>query len=72
MSFSKKSLYFGVVTYLAAMIGSLLLALIKLDFTGYEIGRLGLFFVLATTGVVMYRFGVGILPHLKQSQSSAS
>ena len=72
MSFSQKSLYFGVVTYLAAMIGSLLLALIKLDFTGYEIGRLGLFFVLATTGVVTYRLGVGILTHLKKLQSSAS
>ena len=72
MSFSQKSLYFGVVAYLAAMIGSLLLALIKLDFTGYEIGRLGLFFVLATTGVVTYRLGVGILTHLKKLQSSAS
>lgn len=71
MSFSQKSLYFGVVTYLAAMFGSLLLAFIKLDFTGHEIGRLGLFFVLATTGFVTYRLSAGMLHHIKPSHANA-
>lgn len=71
MSFSKKSLYVVAVTYLAAMFGSLLLALIKLDFTDYEIGRLGLLFVLATTSVVTYRLSLGLLHHIKHSHANA-
>lgn len=61
MSFFKKFLHFGVVTYLTAMFGSLLFALAKVDFTGHEVGRLGLIFVLVTTGMVAYRFGNGML-----------
>lgn len=64
MNFFKKFLHFGLVTYLAAMLGSLLFALAKFNFTGNEVGRVGLIFALITTGLVAYRLANGMLPHM--------
>lgn len=61
MSIFKKFLHFGLITYLAAMFGSLLFAVAKIDFTGNEVGRLGLIIVMVTTGIVAYRWGFGML-----------
>lgn len=71
MSFFKKFLHFGVVTYLTAMFGSLLFALAKVDFTGHEVGRLGLIFVLVTTGIVAYRLGNVMLRHMSANNRIA-
>lgn len=61
MSFAQKSIYAGLAAYLVAMFGALLFVLIDMDFTGYEVGRAVLLMLLATTGVVAYRFANGIL-----------
>lgn len=67
MSFLQKSLHTGIATYLAAMLCTLILALIKVDFTGYEVGRIGLIVIFVTTGSVALRFVNGLKRYMKRS-----
>jgi hypothetical protein len=61
MSFAKKSLHAGIAAYLAAMFGTLLFALIEMDFTGYGVGKAGLLLLIVTTGICAYRFTSNLL-----------
>jgi uncharacterized membrane protein YgaE (UPF0421/DUF939 family) len=56
MSFARKSVHAGIAAYLAAMFGTLLFALIEMDFTGYGVGKVVLLMLIVTTGISAYRF----------------
>ena len=56
MSFARKSVHAGIAAYLAAMFGTLLFALIEMDFTGYGVGKAVLLMLIVTTGISTYRF----------------
>ncbi len=65
MSFAQKTLHAAVVAYLSALLGCIFFALIKMDFTGYQVGKAGLMIIMIMTSVVAYRFMSILLRNLK-------
>jgi hypothetical protein len=70
MSLAQKTFHAGVVAYLLALFVCLAFAFIKLDFTGYQVGRVGLLIIMVTTCFVGYRFMIVVMKNLKMHSHS--
>jgi len=64
----QKSLHAGVLIYVLAMFVALTIASLKLDFTGFALGRLGLLLLMVSTGIVAMR----LLKNVWQSSSGTN
>ncbi len=65
MSLAQKTLHASVFAYLSALFGCLTFALLKIDFTGYPVGKVGLIILMITTGFVAYRLITPMLRNLR-------
>ncbi len=65
MNFAHQAIRASLATYLSAMFAVLSFALVKIDFTNYEVGRAGLFIATTLSGIVAYRFICAFMRTLK-------